>query len=74
MSAFGNARYAALWAEVLVDVTGGSSDVNADGRVDVLDLLDIIAAWGWCGVCSADINGDGVVDIIDLLAVLAEWS
>ena len=74
LSALGNARIASIWSQRLADVTGGSSDVNADGRVDVLDLLDIIAAWGWCGVCSADINGDGVVDIIDLLAVLAEWS
>lgn len=74
MSAFGNTRYAELWAGVLVDATGGSSDVNADGRVDVLDLLEVISAWGFCGVCPEDVSGDGVVDIIDLLAVLGEWS
>jgi hypothetical protein len=74
LSALGNKHIASIWAQRLVDATGGSSDVNADGRVDVLDLLEVISAWGFCGVCPEDVSGDGVVDIIDLLAVLGEWS
>ena len=48
------------------------ADVNADGTVDVLDLLMVLGAWGLPGGPS-DINGDGIVDVLDLLEVLAAW-
>jgi hypothetical protein len=50
-------------------------DVNGDGVVDVLDLLDLLTAWGPCppGPCPADVNGDGVVDVLDLLDLLTAW-
>ncbi len=48
-------------------------DVTGDDVVDVLDLLEILGAWGPCNACPEDINGDGVVDVLDLLAVLAAW-
>ncbi len=50
-------------------------DINADGRVDVLDLLDFIKAFGG-GIGGAkcdpacDFNDDGYVDVIDLLIML----
>jgi hypothetical protein len=50
-----------------------AADVVADGVVNVLDFLAIIAAWGVCPDCAADVNGDGVVDIQDVLALLAAW-
>ena len=52
-------------------------DVNADGTVGILDLLDLLAALGPCpktGPCPADLDDDGVVGITDLLLVLAAWS
>jgi hypothetical protein len=60
----------------LVLLGGGSvpGDVNGDGVVDVLDLLEVLAAWGPCPGCPADINGDGVVNVLDLLEVLANWT
>ena len=42
------------------------ADVNSDGVVDVLDLLDVLAAWGNAGG-PEDINGDGVIDVLDPL-------
>lgn len=51
-------------------------DINADDTVDVLDLLDLLAAWGPCpatGPCATDLDGDGVTDITDLLIVLGAW-
>ena len=48
------------------------ADINGDGTVDVLDLLEVLAAWGQSGV-PADINGDGIVDVLDLLEVLGAW-
>jgi WD40 repeat protein len=53
-------------------------DVNGDGLVDMLDLLQVLADWGDCPPppveCPSDVNGDGVVDFLDLLLVLANWS
>jgi hypothetical protein len=48
------------------------ADINGDGFVDVLDLLDLLAAWGAAGG-PADINGDGIVDVVDLLLLLSAW-
>lgn len=50
------------------------TDINQDGTVDVVDLLEVLASWGACsGVCIADINCDGAVDVVDLLQVLSKW-
>ncbi|HRQ76365.1 MAG TPA: hypothetical protein PK098_10650 [Phycisphaerales bacterium] len=52
------------------------SDLNFDGRVDVLDLLILLGSWGPCpasGCCLADLNGSGTVDVQDLLILLVNW-
>ncbi len=54
--------------------TGSPADINGDGVVDVLDLLQLLSAWGPCPDCPEDLNGDGVVDVLDLLILLSEWS
>ena len=46
-------------------------------RVDVQDLLMVLADWGPCvpgDLCSADTDLNGAVDVTDLLEVLASWS
>ena len=48
-------------------------DANADGVVDMVDFLAVLAAWGNCAGCSEDLDDDGVVGITDLLIVLANW-
>ena len=48
------------------------ADINGDGVVDVVDLLEVVGSWGESGVPS-DINGDGVVNVSDLLAVVDAW-
>ncbi len=48
-------------------------DVDNNGSVDVLDLLDLLAAWGDCEGCAADVDHDGIVDVVDLLAILGSW-
>ena len=55
------------------------ADVNADGSVDVNDLLAVINAWGPCKVecpatCPADLNHSGSIDVDDLLLVIQQWS
>jgi len=49
------------------------ADLTGDGVVDVLDLLEVLAAWGPCPDCPEDITGDGIVDVLDLLEILSAW-
>ena len=47
------------------------ADVNADGGVDILDLLQVANS---LGASTPDPNGDGVVDILDLVFVTQQFS
>ncbi|MCI0364314.1 MAG: dockerin type I domain-containing protein [Phycisphaerales bacterium] len=64
--------------EMSVEVSGeptpdSAGDVNADGVVNIHDLLAVIASWGACQCCLADANYDGVVNVSDLLIVIQTW-
>jgi hypothetical protein len=53
-------------------------DVNADGAVDVDDLVLVITSWGLscppeAGPCPGDADGDGEVDVDDLSTVILSW-
>ncbi len=64
----------AFWARWGADVPLG--DLDGDCNVGVLDLLQLLAAWGPCADCEdcpADLDGDCTVGILDLLALLANW-
>ena len=45
------------------------ADVNADGVVNILDILWVASNFGETGDNPADVNADGVVDIADLVLV-----
>jgi hypothetical protein len=66
-------RTSAFAVELVVDTCAGDADQS--GRVDVADVLTILASWGPCSPapCLADMNGDGVVDAVDLDIVLDSW-
>jgi hypothetical protein len=53
-------------------------DVNADGTVDVVDLVEVIQQWGACQgfpfPFHADLNGDEVVNVTDLVLVIRNWT
>ena len=49
-----------------------SADVNADGIVNILDLVSVSANFGKTGENTADVNGDGIVNIVDLVKVAGE--
>jgi hypothetical protein len=52
-------------------------DTDADGIVDIADLLNVLSAWGPCPppvLCGADLDDDGQIGVSDLLGVLAGWS
>ena len=44
-------------------------DVNADGVVNIQDLVIVGSNFGKTGQNAADVNGDGVVNIVDLVLV-----
>jgi hypothetical protein len=48
-------------------------DVDANGTVDVVDFLGLLAAWGPNPGHPADFNCDGNVDVLDFLELLANW-
>ena len=50
------------------------ADVNFDGDINILDLLDVINYFGQTGVdIPVDTNEDDIVDIIDLLNIVSEF-
>ena len=51
--------------------TRSFADVNGDGAVNILDLLQVANGFGQS---APDPNGDGVVDILDLVFVIRQFS
>jgi hypothetical protein len=50
-----------------------TGDINANGEVEVLDLLEVLSSWNCVGTCGSDVNDDAVVDVLDLLLVISNW-
>ena len=57
--------------------TSGTGDVNADGLINVIDIVEIVGAIlnssGFTDECeqsSADYNSDGTVNVIDIVAIV----
>ncbi len=51
-------------------------DVDGDGNVNVLDLIDVLLCFGQPAVPDCeweDVNGDGNVDVLDLITVLLNF-
>ena len=53
------------------DITG-SEVTYPDGKVNVNDLLGVIAKWATSD-CVADISGDAAVNVNDMLALINGW-
>ena len=51
-----------------------SADINGDGLVDSLDLIEVLQHFGVPVNAYCDVNSDGIVDQADVLAVLMEMS
>jgi chitodextrinase len=57
-------------------VTCSTGDLNADGKVNVLDLSILLSHWSSSSAtsCQGDINGDHIVNVLDLSILLSHWS
>lgn len=53
----------------ITEPTGLKSDVNADGIVNIQDLVLVASNLGQVGQNTADVNGDSIVNIQDLVLV-----
>ena len=69
-----------LSPEYLITVEGEvptrlASDVNADGRVDILDLVQVAQSLNTDASTNpqADVNGDGTIDVFDIIAVAQKF-
>ncbi|NNM25066.1 MAG: hypothetical protein HKO59_03600 [Phycisphaerales bacterium] len=70
------ARTSGAWGAILTPVNRPPTDVDADCRTGITDLLYVVANWGICSSasnCIGDTNDDRVVDHLDMTAVLASW-
>ena len=57
--------------DALADVTP-AGDINEDGAVNVVDLIELLLVFGAAGAfpLEADFNADGVVNVLDLIILL----
>lgn len=51
---------------------------NGDGRVDVVDIMLVVAAWNCavgdpCYETRCDINDNGLVNLVDVMQVVGKW-
>ena len=53
----------------IIEVPHLVEDLNADGKVNIQDLILVALNFGQTRRHAADVNGDGVVDIVDLVKV-----
>ncbi|MBP9669340.1 MAG: hypothetical protein KBE09_03555 [Candidatus Pacebacteria bacterium] len=49
------------------------SDLNSDGKVNLIDFSILLSAWGQ-GDVPADINADGIVNLSDVSILLFNWT
>lgn len=74
-------RLTALVCGVICSAAAGQTcpvaDLNADGSVNVADMLGLLGNWGSCPAppapCPGDLDGNGAVDVVDFLGLLGDW-
>ena len=48
-------------------------DLNGDGIVNVLDLIELVMSFGPCEGCPADFDDDGFVNVVDLITLIMNF-
>jgi len=63
--------------DITINVVVFQPDINNDGFVNVLDIIDTVQHWyqnGPDGWIIQDINFDGTVNILDLMQIVQHWT
>ena len=68
----GSTAFAGL-AWLMIEAEGILGDFNGDGRVDGIDLAQLLSAWG-SDAPEYDLNDDGFIGGPDLTQLLSNWS
>jgi hypothetical protein len=61
---------------IIVETTLGY-DLNGDGYINILDLVQVVSRWGETGVpgwIAMDVNIDGVIDYLDVILIGQHWT
>ena len=58
---------------VVLKIRQKPGDTDANGVVNVADLLELLRTFGPCDGCPADFDDSGVVNVADILTLLANW-
>ena len=67
-------QWVSLLADIRDDINPGCpADFNADGAVNILDVIAFIAEWDAAGP-NADFNADGNINIIDVTDFINTWN
>lgn len=56
--------------QVFKIVSACPADINGDGTINVLDLIDMLLQFGMVGCSPTDVNGDGTTNVLDLIELL----
>ena len=62
--------------EVVIDNECSSADLNDDGIIDILDIVQTInivlenITPSATQICAADVNGDAIIDILDIVRII----
>lgn len=51
----------------------GTTDINGDGKVNLVDFSIMLSSWG-TGDAGSDFNGDGTVNLADFSILLFNWT
>ena len=55
------------------DLVTCPADFDYNGKVDFMDLMDILKNWGDCDGCPQDLDGTDYVDGTDLYYLIISW-
>lgn len=67
-----------LGSALIYDLDASAGDLNCDGEVSTIDLLELFANWGPCEcempwTCAGDFDNDCEISISDLEILLNNW-
>ena len=66
-----------VWGDICPDAC--PSDITGDDETNIEDMLELLAAWGFCdncelpGDCPGDADNNCIINIIDLLNLFNSW-
>jgi hypothetical protein len=67
----------AVYITITVNAASPGADVNNDGAVNILDMINTVQHWGASGAngwIPEDVNNDGKIDVLDITLIGQQWT